>query len=136
VVTIVSSAGGAAFYWAAGLRVTTTSGPTRCRTHSRHETPGFWPAFFVTIALMMSAALVAFMGGLVPQPNLPWSTAIITLGFWISGAVFALRGVAGFVPGVFKYAEGTPFMRLNQWFYSPSCLAIAAGYVAAYNAVA
>ena len=98
------------------------------------KAPRFWLAFAVTVALMMSAALVAVTGGLVPHPNLPWGKSIVSLGFWISGAVFAVRGVAGFVPGVFRYAEGTPFMQLNQWFYSPLCLAIAAAYVAAYNA--
>ena len=40
---------------------------------------------------------------------------------------FALRGLAGFIPPVFAYAEGTPFASLNRLFYSPLCLAIAAG---------
>ncbi len=44
--------------------------------------------------------------------------------------MFLLRGLAGFVPAVFRYAEGTPFHRLNRVFYSPLCLAIAAAFAA------
>lgn len=138
VTTVLAVLAALHFYWAVGGRwpghddksmVERVVGRT-----TGMKAPGFWPAFFVTIALLTSAALVAVTGGLLPQPNLPWSAAIVALGFWVSGAVFALRGVAGFIPGVFAYAEGTPFMQLNQWFYSPLCLAIAAGYVAAHGA--
>jgi hypothetical protein len=72
------------------------------------KAPDFWACMFVATALMASAALVAFACG-----------------------VFALRGIAGFVPGIFSYADGTPFARLNVIFYSPQCLGIAAGYVLA-----
>jgi hypothetical protein len=44
--------------------------------------------------------------------------------------VFLLRGSAGIVPVAFRYAEGTPFHRLNRVFYSPLCLAVAAGFAA------
>ncbi|PWR20871.1 DUF3995 domain-containing protein [Zavarzinia compransoris] len=98
------------------------------------KAPGFWPAFFVAAALAVSAVLVAVVGGLVPGPDQPLPAFAVATGFWGSGAVFALRGLAGFSRTVFGYAAGTPFMRLNRLFYSPLCLAIAAGYVAAYLA--
>jgi hypothetical protein len=44
-------------------------------------------------------------------------------------AVFALRGLAGFIPPIFVYADGTPFASLNRLLYSPLCLLIAAGFV-------
>ena len=40
------------------------------------------------------------------------------------------RGLAGFITPVFRYAEGTPFHRLNRIVYSPLCLAIAATFIA------
>lgn len=96
--------------------------------------PDFWAALFVAGALMTSAALVALACGVVPRPGIAWSAQIVMLGFWISCSVFALRGFAGFVPGIFSYADGTPFAQLNLFFYSPLCLGIAAGYILAYIA--
>ncbi len=98
------------------------------------KAPGFWACMFVATALMASAALVAFACGVFPMPDIPWSRQIVTLGFWISCGVFALRGIAGFLPGIFSYADGTPFAQLNVIFYSPLCLGTAAGYVLAYLA--
>lgn len=96
------------------------------------KAPDFWACLFVTGALLASAALVAFACGVVPTPDVPTVPLIVTLGFWTSCAVFALRGLAGFVPGIFRYADGTAFAHLNLVFYSPLCLAIAAGYTLAY----
>jgi len=55
---------------------------------------------------------------------------VATVGFWSAAAVFLLRGLAGFVPAVFRYAEGTPFHRLNRIYYSPLCLLIAGAFIA------
>ena len=83
--------------------------------------------FAVAAALLAAAALVGLHSG-------RWSTgvaaAITAAGFWGAALVFLLRGLAGFVPAVFRYAEGTPFHRLNRVFYSPLCLVIAAAFVA------
>ena len=98
------------------------------------KAPDFWACLFVTGALLASAALVAFACGVLATPELPFAPLIVTLGFWVSCGVFAFRGFAGFVPGIFRYADGTPFAQLNLIFYSPLCLGIAAGYVLAYIA--
>ncbi len=49
---------------------------------------------------------------------------------WALLAVFAGRGLATYVPAVFRYAEGTPFWLLNRRAYGPLCLAIALGICA------
>jgi len=46
---------------------------------------------------------------------------------WGLFAVFAARGLATYVPPVFRYANGTPFATLNRRAYGPLCLAIALG---------
>jgi hypothetical protein len=79
----------------------------------------------------VSAALAA--GGLLvlarfaePSPLDPGLRA----ARWVLLAVFALRGLATYVPPVFRYAEGTPFAGLNRRAYGPLCLAIALGLLA------
>lgn len=86
--------------------------------------PGLGPSLFVAVCLLVVAVLVAWRAGWMPAFLLPlWMWA---LGFWGAALVFAARGIAGFVPQIFAYADGTPFQRLNLIFYSPLCLAIAA----------
>ncbi len=81
----------------------------------------------VAVALALAAG-----GGLVlativpPTPFEPWLQA----ARWALFAVFALRGLATYVPPIFRYAEGTPFWRLNRRAYGPLCLAIALGIFA------
>ena len=86
--------------------------------------PGLGPSLFVAACLLAVAVLVAWRAGWLPAFLLP--AGMWALGFWGAAFVFAARGVAGFVPQIFAYAEGTPFQRLNIVFYSPLCLAIAA----------
>jgi hypothetical protein len=91
--------------------------------------PGLVPSMLVTIALLAAAGLVALRSKLIsPDLGTP-GAAIAQTGFWIACAVFALRGVAGFIPPLFRYADGTPFASLNRRIYSPLCLLIAAGFV-------
>ncbi len=98
------------------------------------KAPNFWACLFVTGALLMAAFLVAVHGGAVELPLPDWARVIVRVGFWTAFAVFAGRGIAGFVPAAFRYAEGTPFVQLNLLYYSPLCLAIAAGFVAVHFA--
>jgi hypothetical protein len=83
--------------------------------------------FAVAAALLISAILV----GLHLTRGLNGDVAGIgTVGFWSAAMVFLLRGLAGFAPAVFRYAEGTPFHRLNPIYYSPLCLLIAFAFMA------
>jgi Protein of unknown function (DUF3995) len=83
--------------------------------------------FVVAAALLITAILVGVHSTRGLNGNLAW---IATVGFWSGAMVFLLRGLAGFVPAVFRYAEGTPFHRLNRIFYSPLCLLIAIAFIA------
>ncbi len=84
--------------------------------------------FAVAAALLSAAALVGLHVSQWPAGSAGrWA---VTAGFWGAALVFLARGLAGFVRVVFRYAEGTPFHRLNRIVYSPLCLAIAAAFVA------
>jgi len=126
------------FYWGVGGRwpghddrslVEMVIGRTR-----NMKAPDFWTCLFVTLALLSAALLVALYVGMIDLSLSRWADLVVALGYCTAGAVFFARGVAGFIPAVFRYAEGTPFARLNRLFYSPLCLAVAAGFVAAHFA--
>lgn len=84
------------------------------------------PAACAAVALALAA------GGLLVLATLtrtPWDP-LFQLARWGLFAVFAVRGLATYAPPVFRYAEGTPFARLNRRAYGPLCLAIALGLLA------
>jgi hypothetical protein len=78
-------------------------------------------------AILAGAAIVVLIG----QPGLPPSLAILVVAAYAAlDLVFMLRGLSGYVPPIWRHTEGTPFHRLNQLYYSPLCLLIAAGLTA------
>jgi hypothetical protein len=81
----------------------------------------------VASALFAAAGIVALQAQLIPVDFGGLGEKFVQTGFWCVCAVFSLRGLAGFIPPVFAYAQGTPFARLNRVFYSPLCLLIGAG---------
>lgn len=83
--------------------------------------------FAVTGALLAATALVWLHSGHRLSGT---AAAVAAAGFWGAALVFLLRGLAGYVPPVFRYAEGTPFHRLNRLLYSPLCLLIATAFAA------
>jgi hypothetical protein len=99
------------------------------RTHSMRM-PGFAASMLVATALFCAALLAALQSKIITIDIGTWAQGLARTGFWIVFAVFALRGLAGFVPPIFAYARGTPFASLNRLFYSPLCLLIAAGFAA------
>jgi len=81
----------------------------------------------VTVALLLALGGLLVMAAATPETVFSvWAR----IGRWILFVVFLGRGVATYVPSVFRYAEGTPFMRLNRRAYGPLCLAIALGLLA------
>jgi hypothetical protein len=86
--------------------------------------PGLLASTGVALALAAGGVLVA--ATLTPTPWDGWLKA----ARWGLFAVFAGRGLATYVPPVFRYAEGTPFATLNRRAYGPLCLAIAWGILA------
>jgi hypothetical protein len=84
--------------------------------------PGPLASAAVAAALAVGGLLI--LATLSPNPPFaPWLRA----ARWVLFAVFFGRGVATYVPPVFRYAEGTPFAGLNRRAYGPLCLAIAVG---------
>lgn len=83
--------------------------------------PGLLASVAVALALAAGGALVA--ATLTSTAWDPWLKA----ARWVLFVVFAGRGLAAYVPPVFRYAEGTPFATLNRRAYGPLCLAIALG---------
>jgi hypothetical protein len=84
--------------------------------------PGPLACALVAAALLAGSLLILAVLA-PPSPLQPWLQA----ARWVLFAVFALRGIATYVPPVFRYAEGTAFVQLNRRAYGPLCLAIALG---------
>jgi hypothetical protein len=82
------------------------------------------PAASIAVALALAVGGVLVAATLLPPTR--WDR-LAWLGRALLFAVFAGRGVATYVPSVFRYAEGTPFARLNRRAYGPLCLSIALG---------
>lgn len=89
------------------------------------KAPGLLASAAVALALAIGGGLV--LATIFPPPPLE---PLLQAARWILFAVFAGRGLAAYVPPVFRYAEGTPFWRLNRRAYGPLCLAIALGICA------
>jgi hypothetical protein len=58
------------------------------------------------------------------------SSAWVIAGYYGAAGVFLLRGLAGFVGPLWRYAEGTPFHRFNRRYCAPLCLLIAGLFIA------
>jgi hypothetical protein len=86
--------------------------------------PGMAACLGVAAAILSGCALLLA----VSLGRLSGLTAnLIRIAYLVFTAVFVLRGLAGFAPGVWRRSAGTPFVRLNTRLYSPLCLAIGAG---------
>jgi len=81
------------------------------------------PLASVAVALALAAGGGLVLASLTPTAWDGWLKATR----WGLFVVFAGRGLATYVPPVFRYAEGTPFATLNRRAYGPLCLAIALG---------
>lgn len=58
----------------------------------------------------------------------PWRPAF-ALAYVAMTFVFLARGLAGYIPALWRRTRTTSFYRLNRLYYSPLCLLIAAGLV-------
>ena len=90
--------------------------------------PSLAACMLVALALLAAAGLVALQGKLILVDFGATGASLVQAGFWIACAVFGLRGLAGFIPPIFAYADGTRFATLNRRFYSPLCLLVATGF--------
>ena len=119
-------------YWALGGTAGIVSGGSGAVIPEVGGRPAFTPGPALTLAvaalLEIAAALVALEGKLLVISGLP--RALIRVGALGVAVVLAARGVGDFrLVGLFKRVRGTRFARLDSRFYSPLCLALAAGIV-------
>jgi len=84
---------------------------------------GFWPSAMVAAALASAAAVVFARHSAMLGP-FGW---VVVAGYVVLILVFGLRGLAPYLTPAFEYARDTPFFTLNQRYYAPLCLVIAAG---------
>ncbi len=112
--------------WAFGLSWPAPKGGSLAAYASGgRRSPGRGLTVAVAAAILAGAAVIlAFSAPLAS----PWRL-LATLAYAGLTAVFLLRGAAGYVPPIWRYAEGAPFHRLNRLYYSPLCLLIGAGLV-------
>jgi hypothetical protein len=88
--------------------------------HGRMPTPV--QCFVAGGAILATAAVVAGVAGILSLPLPFWAVQLIGLGV---AAVFAGRGIAGYLPAWRALHPQEPFARLDRRAYSPLCLAIA-----------
>ena len=112
--------------WAFGLTWPAPKGGSLAAYASGgRRAPGRALTIAVAAAIFAGAGVIlAFRAPLVA----PWG-GLAALAYAGLTAVFLLRGAAGYAPPIWRYAEGTPFHRLNRLYYSPLCLLIGGGLV-------
>ena len=82
--------------------------------------------FGVCLAILAGVGLTAAVSFASLAPPL---SLLLLVAYAVFTAVFVLRGVAGYVPAIWRRSAGTPFVRLNTRYYSPLCLLLGAGLV-------
>lgn len=126
IASVLAALGLVHLYWAGGGR--------RGRGAAIPEVdgrPAFSPSagatLAVALALFAAALLVAAAGHLLGDA----ARAQVRFLALALALVFVARAIGDFRRvGFFKRAHGSKFARLDTWFYSPLCLALAAGIAA------
>jgi Protein of unknown function (DUF3995) len=91
--------------------------------YNRNRMPPPLQCFVAAGAILAAGVVVALVAGSV---HLPIAPALVTLAGVGGTAVFAGRGVAGYLPAWRARFPRQPFATLDRRIYSPLCLAIAA----------
>jgi hypothetical protein len=91
--------------------------------YDRDRMPSSVRCFLAAGAIFAAATVMALLSGVLNAPIAPWFVALLGIGMT---AVFAGRGIAGYLPAWRKRFPRQPFAQLDRRIYSPLCLIIAA----------
>lgn len=98
----------------------------------QRRVPDAAACFVVASAVAAMAALPSVVLGWIELPR-PF-VQLAKLGCWAAAAVFAARGIAGYLPAFDRIFPLEPFHTMNRVAYSPLCLVLAALFVAVARA--
>lgn len=93
----------------------------------QRQVPPPLACFVVALAVAGMALLPAINIGWIGTPS--WLRRLAALGCWGAAAIFALRGVAGYLPAFAGRFPLEPFASMNRVAYSPLCLLLALLFV-------
>jgi hypothetical protein len=98
----------------------------------RDGAPLFRPSrvstLLVAAALLTAAACAVVRGGVVAAPGAGLAAQV---GCWVFAVIFGVRALGeGTYVGFLKRVRHTSFAHNDTWFYSPLCVALAAGFLA------
>jgi hypothetical protein len=94
--------------------------------HRRDTMPPPFQCYLAALAIFIPGAIALMLAGLVQTALPTWLVALAGAG---AAAVFAGRGIAGYVPAWRARHPREPFASLDRHYYSPLCLMLAAGLV-------
>jgi hypothetical protein len=90
--------------------------------------PGRGSALLVAAALLAAAVCAVVRGGLVPASSAGLAAQV---GCWVCAVIFGVRAIGeGTYVGFLKRVRNTSFAHNDTWYYSPLCVALAAGFLA------
>ena len=95
--------------------------------HRSDRMPSPSQCYIAALAIFIPGAIALMLAGLVQTALPPWLVALAGAG---AAAVFAGRGIAGYVPAWRARHPREPFASLDRHYYSPLCLMLAAGLAA------
>ena len=94
----------------------------------QRQVPPPLACFVVALAVAGMALLPAIHLGWIGTP--PLLRRLAALGCWGAAAIFAVRGIAGYLPAFERLFPLEPFASMNRVAYSPLCFLIAALFAA------
>jgi hypothetical protein len=113
-------------WWATGRTWPAASEPELARAvigDGRSRMPPPWQCAAVALVLL---AVAIWPWVIVTWPD----ESIVLIGSIVIGAVFFLRGTAGYSPRWRARSKDEPFRTRDFYLYSPLCLALGVGYIA------
>jgi len=93
----------------------------------QRQVPPPLACFVVAAAVAGMALLPAITLGWIGTPS--WVRRLVEVGCWGAAAIFAIRGVAGYLPAFARLFPLEPFASMNRVAYSPLCLLLALLFV-------